>query len=45
VSKPIPITKATYARLKKRADREGVTVAELIDRLISVALDEEMRWS
>lgn len=41
----VNVTRSAYEKLKARARREGITVAELIERLINVALDEEMRLS
>lgn len=41
----VNVTKSVYDKLKARARREGITVAELIERLINVALDEEARCS
>ena len=32
-------------QLKKRAKREGKTLEQLLDEIITRALDEEMRWS
>jgi hypothetical protein len=42
---PIAVTKTTYAKLHRRAQRDGIPISELIGRLIDVALDEEVRYS
>lgn len=42
---PIAVTKATFRKLHNRALREGITIGELIERLINAALDEESQTS
>lgn len=42
---PIAVSKATFRKLHYRALREGITIAELVERLINALIEDEARFS